>query len=92
MKTTLTPERLAELHAAGRRQADESRFVNPVVILRAGQLLRERGEEWAATVLLRKLTRRSMINPGVPWLEDGEPETLLLADIEEWRNAEETLK
>ncbi len=40
--------------------------------------------DWAASVLLRRLDRRSRIDPRFPWLEDGEEEILVLADEAEW--------
>lgn len=84
MRTTLSPERLAELAAEGQAQAARSRFVDPCAAAASKKLLRERGEEWAASVLMRDLSRRSLALPHLPWLEDGEMETLILADRAEW--------
>ncbi|MGW0485811.1 hypothetical protein [Nonomuraea sp. NPDC003214] len=88
MRTSLTPEKLAELAARGRAEVAASRaanpFVNPDVAAACRKVLRQRGEEWAASVLMRNLARRSLGVPGMPWLEDGEMETLILADRAEW--------
>lgn len=84
--TTLSPETLAELHARGREAARTSGpFVDPHLVHLVKDLLRDQGEPWAASVLLRPLTRRSLIDGSWPWLEDGEMETLLMAAAEEWR-------
>lgn len=84
MKTTLTPEHLATLHAQGREEAGRSPFVDPCAAAKSKKLLQERGESWAASVLMRDLSRRSLAFPYLPWLEDGEMETLILADRAEW--------
>lgn len=83
LRTFLTPERLAELAAEGRAQAARSRFVDPDVVAECKKVLRERGEIWAASVLMRDISRRSLLG-GWPWLEDGEMETLILANRAEW--------
>lgn len=83
MKTSLTAERLAALHTEGR--AKTGSFVNPYTMFRLRSILRERGEDWAASVLLRDLSRRSLIDAGFPWLESGEEEILVLADDAEWQ-------
>ena len=85
MKTTLTPEALAALHAEGRAQAALSRFVDPVGISRCRRVLTQRGEDWAASVLLRDISRRSQLAASLPYLQDGEPEILVLADAAEWK-------
>lgn len=84
MKTTLTPEHLATLHAQGREEAGRSPFVNPDAVAKAKRIIQERGESWAASVLMRDLSRRSQALPRFPWLEAGEMETLALADRAEW--------
>lgn len=81
MRTTLTPERLA---AQGAAEAARSCFVDPCAVAASKKLLRERGEEWAASVLMRDISRRSPGAPAYPWLEDGEMETLVLAARAEW--------
>jgi hypothetical protein len=53
MKTTLSPEQLAELHA--QRPKPEA-FVNPVTINQARRIIRDKGRDWAASVLLRAAT------------------------------------
>jgi hypothetical protein len=83
MRTTLSPEQLVELAAQGRAEAARSPFVDPAAAAKAKRLLRERGEEWAASVLMRDLSRRAL-RGGLPWLEDGEMEALVLADRAEW--------
>lgn len=83
MQTTLSPERLDYLHIAGRAEAAVSRYVNPRVVGEAIKVLGERGEAWAASVLQRDLTRRSPARPSLPWFQDGEMETLILAHKEE---------
>lgn len=84
MKTTLAPETLAELAAQGRAQAAKSGFVDPSMAVASKKLLRERGEEWAASVLMRDLSRRSALFDHLPWLVDGEMETLIFAAKAEW--------
>jgi hypothetical protein len=84
VKTTLPPETLARLAAEGRAEAARSPFVNPHTITKTEKLLRDRGREWAESVLMRSLERRSLISDRFPWLGDGEPETLVLAAEAEW--------
>ncbi|SEU46518.1 hypothetical protein [Nonomuraea wenchangensis] len=84
LRTTLSPEKLAELAAEGKAEAARSPFVNPDAVAASKKILRERGEVWAASVLMRDLSRRSLALPQYPWLEDGELETLILADRAEW--------
>jgi hypothetical protein len=85
VKTSLTPEKLVGLAAVGRAQADtDGPFVNPNTVFKAVALLRERGEEWAESVLMRRFTRRSLLFPALPWLVHGEIDTLILAAQAEW--------
>lgn len=84
MRTTLSPEQLADLAAQGVAKAAASPFVNPDAVAQALKVLRERGEDWAASVLMRDLSRRSLASPRLPWFENGELETLILADRAEW--------
>lgn len=91
MKTFLTPERLAVLHGEGRAQAAGSPFVDPYAVYQLEVLLRERGEEWVASVLLRDLSCRSIGRPSYPWLHDGEMETLILANRSEIEVMERSL-
>lgn len=90
MRTTLPAEKLVALHAKG--QAQTGPFVNPHTIVRCQRILSERGQDWAASVLLRNLDRRSLINPNFPWLNSGEEETLVLADKAEWEQLESALQ
>lgn len=80
-RTLLSPERLAQLHAEGRERA--GRFVNPCTISQLRRVLTQRGEPWAASVLLRPINRRSRCDARLPWLEAGEEEILVLADAAE---------
>ena len=92
MKTTLSPEELAKILAEGRALADAGgRFVNPDTVYASIKVIRERGEEWAASVLMRELTRRSLSRPDLPWLEHGEMEALILANEAEWQRLEKEL-
>lgn len=85
MITNIAPERLAQLHAEGRAQAlAAGKFIDPHTVAAAERVLNVRGERWAASVLLRDLSRRSRLLPQRPWLENGELETLVLADRAEW--------
>ncbi|MCA2247565.1 hypothetical protein JF729_07110 [Mycobacterium intracellulare] len=82
MKTALSPERLAVLHAEG--HAKTGRFVDPGSIFRVKRILQERGEDWAASVLLRDLSARSRLESRFPALRSGEETILVLADEAEW--------
>jgi len=90
MNTALAPEKIAQLHAEG--QAKVGPFVDPHTINRCKRILRDRGEEWAQSVLLRRFTRRSMICAAFPWLENGEDEILVLADAAEWELLEAAVR
>lgn len=77
---------LVTLRRNGKQAAErDNPFVNPVIISQCAQVLDVRGEAWAATVLGRDLTRRSVGVPHRPYLLPGEPHTLLAADQEEDR-------
>lgn len=81
MRTPLTPEELAALHAKGKALAEQGGgFVNPYMADRAAALISQRGEEWTKSVLLRGLTRRVPGRRDLPWLNQGELETLVLAE------------
>ncbi|MDD4865685.1 MAG: hypothetical protein PHQ28_00705 [Mycobacterium sp.] len=82
MKPALTPERLAVIHAEG--LAKTGRFVDPGNIIRVKRILQERGEDWAASVLLRDLSARSRLAPRFPALRTGEETILVLAHEAEW--------
>ncbi|MDP9870394.1 MULTISPECIES: hypothetical protein [Streptosporangium] len=84
MRTCLTPDQLASLAAQGFAESQRSRFVDPDAVAKSKRILCERGEEWAASVLMRDLSRRSLLLPHLPYLENGELETLILADRAEW--------
>jgi hypothetical protein len=81
--TSITPSRLTELRAEG--LAKVSQFVDPHVIARVGAILDARGEAWAAAVLGRDISRRSLGVPNRPYLRNGDEYTLVAADIEEDR-------
>ncbi len=84
MKTCLSTELLGQLAQQGRAAAAASPFVDPTAASRALRLIEERGEEWAASVLLRDLSRRSQLRADLPWLYAGEMETLLAAEQAEF--------
>jgi hypothetical protein len=81
--TAISPERLVELRAQATTLV--SRFPQPSVINRCCQVLDRRGEAWAAEVLGRDLSRRSLASAKWPFLNDADPYTLIAADIEEDR-------
>ncbi|GAB5005459.1 hypothetical protein MAHJHV63_52750 [Mycobacterium avium subsp. hominissuis] len=85
-RTVLPAELLARLHTEGRMAASRSRFVDPNAVADVRKLLAERGEEWAASVLMRDIARRSIACPQLPWLDPGELETLVLADKAEFEH------
>lgn len=70
-----------ELRARGTQSG--RRFVDPAVVHYCSRVLEARGEQWAAAVLGRDLTRRSVAVPNMPYLRFGEEYTLVLADAEE---------
>ena len=81
MITTLSAEALIEIHAEGVLIRSTSPFEDPVTMHTYREVLTRRGEDWASSVLCRDLTRRSLT--WGPWLEQGEPEILVLADQRE---------
>lgn len=86
MPNTLIPlTELVELRATGRAEAASCPFVNPTVIYQCRAVLARRGESWAEAVLGRPLTGRSLVDASFPMLREGDPETLVLADIAEDR-------
>jgi hypothetical protein len=82
--TNIPPHRLREIRELG-VAADRARgpFVDPGVLSRCTGVLGRRGERWAAAILGRNLSRRSLAVPGKPWLSNGEPDALIMADQEE---------
>jgi hypothetical protein len=78
--------RLVELRQAG-RVADRGAggFVDPYILQRCEGVLDRRGEHWAAAVLGRDITRRSLTVAHRPYLLTGEDHTLVAADAEEDR-------
>lgn len=78
MVTTLPETRLVELRADG--LLHRSAFPDPSVLHDCLRVLDRRGEKWAASVLGRDVSRRSVAVPGRPFLRDGEPYTLVAAD------------
>ena len=84
--TGIPEARLVELRQNGKAasQAD-GRFVDPRVLSRCEKTLDRRGEEWAAAVLGRDISRRSVMMPHRPYLLAGEDHTLIAADAEEDR-------
>ena len=81
--TRLTEAQLVAIRAQGHEQAGRSPFVDPYTIAECGRVLDRRGEGWAAAVLGRDISRRSIAVPLRPYLRDGEPEAIVYADREE---------
>jgi hypothetical protein len=79
--TAIEPARLVELRTEG--QAKASQFVDPHVLHNMTAVLAKRGETWAAAILGRDISRRSLAIPAMPWLRNGEEYTLVAADVEE---------
>lgn len=68
MVTHIPESRLVQLRAAGVAEDHAAgRFVDPSVLYRCTQVLDRRGETWAAAILGRNLTRRSLAHPHRPW-------------------------
>lgn len=84
-KTDIPEPRLVELRARG--HANISRFVDPHAVARCSKVLDQRGEEWAASVLGRDISRRSIAVPNRPYLKDGELWAINAADVLEDRMA-----
>lgn len=64
-----------------------SLFVDPHAIAHCERVLDRRGETWAAAVLGRDISRRSIAVSHRPHLNAGEEHTLIAADQEEDRLA-----
>lgn len=77
-RSLLSESLLVDLRAEG--IAQRSRFVDPVVIAKCSRVLDRRGELWAASVLGRDISRRSLGVPSRPYLRDGEEYVLVAAD------------
>lgn len=82
--TRIGEVRLVELRGEG-KDADRAGggFVDPKTIRRCLTVLDRRGEQWAAAILGRDLSRRSLIASHRPYLLAGEDHTLVAADREE---------
>ncbi|MEE3755360.1 hypothetical protein [Mycobacterium intracellulare] len=84
LATSISETRLIELrregHASDRAAGP---FVDPGVIRRCELILDRRGEGWAAAVLGRDISRRSIGVPHRPYLNPGEDRVLVAADAEE---------
>jgi hypothetical protein len=78
MTTQLPEPQLVELRAEG--QSRWSQFVDSMVLQRCSQVLDRRGECWAASVLGRDISRRSMAVSNRPFLNAGEEYALVAAD------------
>lgn len=85
--TKIPAKALVALRAQGLANSRKSPFVDPYVIARCTAVLDRRGEPWAADVLGRDISRRSIGVPRRPYLIDGEPETLVAADVAETKLA-----
>ncbi|MCA2240546.1 hypothetical protein [Mycobacterium avium] len=79
--TRITEARLIELRRDG-KSCDHG-FVDPDVLRRCTDALDRRGEAWAAAILGRDISRRSLGVPHRPYLYAGEPHALVAADGEE---------
>jgi hypothetical protein len=79
--TKLTEPELVALRAEGLSR--RSRFVDPAILSRCSAILDRRGELWAATVLGRPLTERSVLVRRRPTLRAGEEHVLVLANAAE---------
>ncbi|MCT7372152.1 hypothetical protein [Mycolicibacterium llatzerense] len=88
MTTNIPAARLTQLRAEG-AAADRAAgpFVDPSILYQATRVLDRRGEAWAATILGRDISRRSLAAPHRPWLRPGEDRVLIAADSEEDRSA-----
>ncbi len=84
MRTSLSPEVIAQLHAQAQAAQPRGQFVDPRRAAGAVAVIKERGEQWVASVLLRDLGRRSRLHPDLPWLQDFELAVLLAADKAEF--------
>jgi len=84
MRTSLAPEMIAQLHAQAQAAQHRGQFVDPTRAAGAVAVIRARGKQWAASVLLRDLGRRSRLHPELPWLHDFELAVLLAADKAEF--------
>jgi hypothetical protein len=79
MRTSLAPEAIAQLHAQAQAEQAPSQFVDPTRAASAVKVIKEHGEQWVSSVLLRDLGRRSRLRPEMPWLQDFELAVLLAA-------------
>lgn len=90
--TGIAEGRLIELRREGQASGPgNGRFVDPTVLHQCLGVLDRRGEPWAASVLGRDLSRRSLGVPHRPYLLPGEDHILVAADSEEDRIAIEHL-
>lgn len=81
--TAISPARLVELRVEGKAKVGQ--FVDPHVLHKLTGVLAKRGETWAAAILGRDISRRSIAIPAMPYLNSGEEYTLVAADAEEDR-------
>lgn len=79
--TRIPEARLIELRRDGKSR--DHGFVDPLLLRRCTDALDRRGETWAAAVLGRDISRRSLGVPHRPYLYVGEPHALVAADAEE---------
>lgn len=84
MKTQLSESTLMQMRADN-KAVNDGPFPDPHVISQSLRVLDERGEEWAASVLGRDISRRSLGVPAYPHLTSGEPRLLVVADMAEDR-------
>lgn len=79
--TRISEARLTELRRDGKSR--DHGFVDPHLLRRCTDALDRRGEAWAAAVLGRDISRRSLAVSHRPYLSAGEPHVLVAADAEE---------
>ena len=80
VKTNLTEAKLVELRIAGVSYAMRQSFIDPYTVAQCSKVLDRRGEQWAASVLGRDISGRSIAASSRPYLTAGEPYTLCAAD------------
>lgn len=82
--TAISEDRLVELRREGKAaDREDGPFVDPVVVWQCEAVLDRRGEVWAASVLGRDISRRSLGVAHRPYLFPGEARVLVAADAEE---------
>lgn len=84
ISTGIGEARLIELRREGKAaDLQAGPFVDPRILRKCDVALDRRGESWAASVLGRDISRRSLAVPHRPYLLPGEDRILVAADSEE---------